>query len=126
MHLIILVHTLSLAPFSPETLNTLSLDSLDTTFLDTPPDTPSIMFDSQGDLVITFLIIEIPAAHLPSVLLLVITTGLSKHLSLGGWRVGAAIVPRSMSGLFVALGQIASETWSCAPSPIQKVCFSVE
>lgn len=50
----------------------------------------------------------------------VITSGLSKHLSLGGWRIGIALVPRSISGLFERLGHIASETWSCVPAPIQQ------
>lgn len=49
----------------------------------------------------------------------VVTTGLSKHLSLGGWRVGAGTVPKSIPGLFDALTGIASETWSCAAAPVQ-------
>ena len=49
----------------------------------------------------------------------VVTTGLSKHLSLGGWRVGVGLVPRAMAGLFDALTVVASETWSCVAAPIQ-------
>ena len=49
----------------------------------------------------------------------IVTTGLSKHMSLGGWRLGVGIIPKSMSGLFDALSGIASETWSCVAAPIQ-------
>ena len=49
----------------------------------------------------------------------IVTTGLSKHLSLGGWRVGVALVPKARSGLFGALRHIASETWSCVAAPVQ-------
>lgn len=48
-----------------------------------------------------------------------ITTGLSKHLSLGGWRVGFGLVPKAARGLFEAVRQIASETWSSVASPVQ-------
>jgi len=49
----------------------------------------------------------------------VVTTGLSKHLSLGGWRLGVCLVPKSIDGLFERLCHIASETWSCVAAPIQ-------
>ena len=49
----------------------------------------------------------------------IVTTGLSKHLSLGGWRLGVALVPKAMDGLFERLGVIASETWSCVAAPVQ-------
>lgn len=49
-----------------------------------------------------------------------ITTGLSKHLSLGGWRIGIGFIPKSINGLQEMLCTIASETWSCAPAPIQQ------
>ena len=49
----------------------------------------------------------------------VVTTGLSKHLSLGGWRLGVGLVPRALPGLYAALTTIASETWSCVASPVQ-------
>ncbi len=51
-----------------------------------------------------------------------VTTGLSKHLSLGGWRVGVGFIPKAATGLHQAMRNIASETWSCTPSPIQKAC----
>lgn len=49
----------------------------------------------------------------------VISTGLSKHLSLGGWRLGIGLIPKSIKGLGQLLRDIASETWSCVPTPIQ-------
>jgi aspartate aminotransferase len=52
----------------------------------------------------------------------VITTGLSKSLALGGWRLGAARFPDSQPGRALArrvLG-IASEIWSAAASPVQE------
>lgn len=49
----------------------------------------------------------------------VVTTGLSKHLSLGGWRLGVSLVSRSVTGLYENLCHIASETWSCVAAPIQ-------
>lgn len=49
----------------------------------------------------------------------VVTSGLSKHLSLGGWRLGIGLVPKSIKGLFDMLCNISSETWSCVPAPIQ-------
>ena len=57
------------------------------------------------------------AAHAPH--RTVVTTGLSKHLSLGGWRLGVGLVPRALDGLFAALLSVASETWSCVSSPVQ-------
>lgn len=51
----------------------------------------------------------------------VIFSGLSKHLSLGGWRLGLAIVPTGEMGqrLLKAANKIGSEIWSCAPAPMQ-------
>ncbi len=49
----------------------------------------------------------------------VITGGLSKHLSLGGWRLGMSLIPKDISGLFMAMNNYASESWSAASSPIQ-------
>ncbi len=47
--------------------------------------------------------------------------GLSKHLSLGGWRLGVAVVPDTRAGerVMSALQVIASEIWSCVASPVQ-------
>jgi aspartate/methionine/tyrosine aminotransferase len=49
----------------------------------------------------------------------VITAGLSKHLSLGGYRLGVALFPDSLKTLQAALARIASETWSCVSTPVQ-------
>ena len=48
-----------------------------------------------------------------------ITTGLSKHLSLGGWRFGVGFIPKNIPGLFDALCCFVSETWSCVSTPVQ-------
>ena len=47
--------------------------------------------------------------------------GLSKHLSLGGWRIGVALLPDTDFGkeLMKALVVVASEIWSTVPAPIQ-------
>jgi len=49
----------------------------------------------------------------------IITTGLSKHLSLGGYRLGIALIPFDLKHVFTAVSRIASETWSTVASPIQ-------
>jgi aspartate aminotransferase len=49
----------------------------------------------------------------------VITSGLSKHLSLGGYRLGVALVPKALEAVFDAVVRIASETWSTVSAPIQ-------
>lgn len=51
----------------------------------------------------------------------VVTGGLSKHVSLGGWRFGAAILPPGERGkaLMSQLVVIASETWSGVATPVQ-------
>lgn len=47
--------------------------------------------------------------------------GLSKHLSIGGWRVGVAVLPDNDMGKRVmsALVVIASEIWSSVAAPVQ-------
>ena len=49
----------------------------------------------------------------------VISSALSKHLSLGGWRLGFGLIPKALPGLYDSLCQIASETWSAVAAPIQ-------
>ena len=51
----------------------------------------------------------------------VVLGGKSKHLSLGGWRLGTAIVPPGEGGqrLLQAVAKIGSEVWSTASAPIQ-------
>lgn len=48
-----------------------------------------------------------------------VTGGLSKHLSLGGWRLGIGLIPKAVPGLHEALCRIASETWSSVAAPVQ-------
>ena len=49
----------------------------------------------------------------------IILGGLSKHLSLGGWRLGKAVLPAEMAGLMSVLCSIASEIWTSATAPVQ-------
>lgn len=51
----------------------------------------------------------------------VVLGGLSKHLSIGGWRVGIALFPQSEFGkqLLKKMVVLASETWSGVSGPIQ-------
>ncbi len=53
----------------------------------------------------------------------VVTTGLSKSLALGGWRLGVLRLPDSDLGerLGERVLHIASEVWSSAPNPVQQV-----
>jgi aspartate aminotransferase len=49
-----------------------------------------------------------------------VTSGLSKWAGAGGWRLGIAILPENCDNqLKEALLGIASETYSCAPTPVQ-------
>jgi aspartate aminotransferase len=59
----------------------------------------------------------------------VIVSGLSKNLALGGWRIGFIRTPNSAAGrkLIGTLCAIGSEIWSCVPPPIAaaaQVAFS--
>jgi len=47
--------------------------------------------------------------------------GLSKHLSIGGWRMGVALLPNTAAGkeLMQATAVVASEVWSSVAAPIQ-------
>ena len=60
----------------------------------------------------------------------IVTSGFSKWSSAGGWRVGYAIVPKEMHCIMTILQSAASQTYSCAPAPMQfaiaKVCILVE
>ena len=49
----------------------------------------------------------------------IVTSGLSKHLSLGGYRLGVALVPKALHHISHALVRIASETWSAVAAPMQ-------
>ena len=62
-----------------------------------------------------------PAEFLPE--RTVVTSGLSKNLALGGWRIGFARLPESDQGrrLKAAVEAIASEVWSGLAAPMQDV-----
>jgi aspartate aminotransferase len=51
----------------------------------------------------------------------VVLGSLSKHLSLGGWRLGVAVLPPGRAGEAIrqVLANIAGSIWSCAPAPVQ-------
>lgn len=53
----------------------------------------------------------------------VITSGLSKSLALGGWRIGVMRTPDNELGRSVIRGvcAVGSEVWSCLPSPLAAV-----
>ena len=49
----------------------------------------------------------------------VVTTGLSKSLALGGWRIGVARLPDGAHDLRGSLLAVASEIWSAPAAPVQ-------
>lgn len=49
----------------------------------------------------------------------IVTSGLSKHLSLGGYRLGVAFVPKALNSIYAAMIGIAGVTWSTVSAPIQ-------
>lgn len=55
----------------------------------------------------------------------IISTGLSKWASAGGWRVGYHIYPPQLSALCNAVKSAASHTYSCAPAPMQYAAFKM-
>lgn len=56
----------------------------------------------------------------------IITGGLSKAFSVGGWRLGYAILPPGECGVQLgkALRALASEIWSAATTPIEKAAIA--
>jgi aspartate aminotransferase len=54
----------------------------------------------------------------------VVTGGLSKWCGAGGWRLGAAVFPRSLRWLLDAVASLASETYSTAAAPIQRAAIT--
>lgn len=48
-----------------------------------------------------------------------VTGGLSKDRSLGGFRLGVMLLPADKNDLLKAMLSIGSETWACAAAPIQ-------
>jgi aspartate aminotransferase len=66
-----------------------------------------------------------PAEYLPE--RTYVTSGLSKNMALGGWRIGFVRVPEGATGRAAreALLGLASEVWSSAPAPMQHVAAHV-
>lgn len=56
----------------------------------------------------------------------IVTGGLSKAFSAGGWRLGYAALPTTASGIqaMAALKALASELWSTAATPIQEAAIA--
>jgi aspartate aminotransferase len=50
----------------------------------------------------------------------ILTTGLSKSLALGGWRIGVARLPEGGHDLRARLLAVASEIWSAPAAPVQE------
>lgn len=55
----------------------------------------------------------------------VVTSGLSKWASAGGWRVGYALFPKELSALQAAVSSAASHTYSCCAAPQQYAAAEV-
>lgn len=55
----------------------------------------------------------------------IVTGGLSKAFSAGGWRLGYAAVPATAAGTQVmgAIRSLASEIWSCTATPVQEAAL---
>jgi len=49
----------------------------------------------------------------------IVSSGLSKWCGAGGWRLGFMHIPPQLTHLLATVIGVASETYSCAPSPIQ-------
>jgi aspartate aminotransferase len=49
----------------------------------------------------------------------IVSSGLSKWCGAGGWRLGFMHIPQQLGQLMQTVIGVASETYSCAPSPIQ-------
>ena len=66
-----------------------------------------------------------PAEYLPE--RTYVTSGLSKNMALGGWRIGFVRFPEGAAGCAAreALLGLASEVWSSAPAPMQHVAAHV-
>jgi aspartate/methionine/tyrosine aminotransferase len=54
----------------------------------------------------------------------IVSSGLSKWASAGGWRLGYHIYPASLKDLYNAVHSAASHTYSCASAPVQYAALS--
>ncbi|MFC1522333.1 pyridoxal phosphate-dependent aminotransferase [Elusimicrobiota bacterium] len=55
----------------------------------------------------------------------ILTTGLSKAFSAGGYRLGFMFLPETLRRLTPLLNALASETYTCAPTPIQYAALEI-
>ena len=55
----------------------------------------------------------------------IVTGGFSKWASAGGWRVGYGVFAPALAQLRDAVRCAASNTYSCAPAPMQAACAKV-
>ncbi|MDQ3032989.1 MAG: aminotransferase class I/II-fold pyridoxal phosphate-dependent enzyme [Myxococcota bacterium] len=49
----------------------------------------------------------------------ILSTGISKWMGAGGWRLGAFVFPQELRGLLDAMACVASETYTSTSSPVQ-------
>jgi aspartate aminotransferase len=52
----------------------------------------------------------------------IISSGISKWLGAGGWRLGFLVFPPELADLRKVVVMLASETYSCATTPVQYAC----
>jgi aspartate aminotransferase len=52
----------------------------------------------------------------------IISSGISKSCSAGGWRIGYLILPNNLLDIAKSIVSLGSETYSCAPVPAQYAC----
>lgn len=55
----------------------------------------------------------------------IISSGISKSLGAGGWRLGFLVFPPELTALRKAVLTLASETHSCATAPVQYACLGM-
>ena len=54
-----------------------------------------------------------------------VTSGFSKWGCAGGWRIGYIVIPKNMEAMNTILQSAASQTYSCAPAPMQHAIAKV-
>lgn len=62
------------------------------------------------------------ATHIPNQT--IVTGGLSKAFSAGGWRLGFAMIPKNLSTIHKVLQAMISETFSAVSSPVQAAAIT--
>lgn len=79
--------------------------------------TVTICDEIYSDLYFEALSLPSLAQHLPDYC--IIASGLSKGFGAGGWRLGYMVFPPALMHIRQAVTALASETFSCAPTPMQ-------